>query len=236
MGNCLNVFIEQELGICSNPTCKSVLGSFDSEKNLLALLQVREVLFRPLGSYVRGSTLHNVNTFRMMYMEMLERDPPFAPRIRLNIPQHTIEPVDNVAACEDNIYQVASTSGQLSAGETGVAKTVRVRDIGSYRLFGKNQNFLGRMIVIKKEDKGIQSRPPAFENVVEQANRTIRSGSQILAVNANDFTAAGKFLFHMLPMFSFYRMLHFFFLPSLLFFYTQVPQWQVQVHSRMIYQ
>lgn len=124
-----------------NPTCKSIIGTLDRDKNVLDLLHVREVLFRPLGSHVRGNSLHNINTYRMMYMEMVERG-TFAPRVQLNIPQHTILPINNILACEDNIYQepvgFSSRNEPSTSSHNPCEKSVRVRDCGSYKLFGKN--------------------------------------------------------------------------------------------------
>lgn len=196
LGNCLNVCVEQELAVCVNPSCKCVLGSFNSERNFLSLIHVREVLFRPLGSYVPGDSLHNINTYRMMYMEMLEREPPFSPRVRLNIPQHMIDPIDNVSAYEDNIYQVRpngeGTSSRPFAERDVMKASVRVRDLGSYKLFGKNQNFLGRMVIVKKE--ACKPRMPAFENIVQQANRTLGSGVHAFVEENNAVPSTGIFM------------------------------------------
>lgn len=199
--HCFNIYPKGGLAFCSNPTCKIVLGSYDSVKDALHLTQVREVFFWPLGSYVRGQHLHNVNTFRMMYMEMLEKTSTFGPRHNLDISQHIVEPIESVSICEENIYQAGSPP--LDGKGSGVSSTlsvshknagVRVRDFGSYQLFGKNKDPLGRLVV-NKNDVCVPVETPLFDGVVGQ------TGCENVAVLSSPSTAsfthnhAGKNLF-----------------------------------------
>lgn len=110
LAKCLNVSVNDEgLVICIGKNCQSILGSKCTTigTGQVLLSGVREVLYRPLGSFIQGTAISNINTCRLMYSEILEHGSFDAPRTFLDIPQHTIEPKKGISN-EGNIVQVSS--------------------------------------------------------------------------------------------------------------------------------
>lgn len=218
LANCLNVCIDNGLAICLNPTCKIVLGSCNTPDGDLHLTEVREVLFRPLGSYIRGNVLHNINSYRMMYMEMLEMNSMPGPRFRLNIPQHVFGPLESVAAFEDNIYQTSARVDEVRespcqpAADAAVTAPARVRDFASYQLFGKNQNVLGRLVLGHPESRKTPTamtvipRSSISENV-EKTSVVVKSEPQ--PSTSSDGDRAGKVSLRCISTYKCERFCHF---------------------------
>lgn len=149
---CTNVKVnEAGLAVCIGENCRSVLGSvFVQDNDQVVLRAVREVLFRPLGSYIQGKFMHNVNTCRMMYAEMLESGSFNSPRTFLDIPHHTIEPRNAGSTDEpENILQVASRKENAMPKDEDVdpKPRIRVKDFGSMDLYGPDKKFLARIVL-----------------------------------------------------------------------------------------
>lgn len=146
---CLNIKVDDETRFvhCLRKSCPAAMGFLsDDQPGEVILHNVREVLFRPYGSYIRGRDIHNLSTFRMMYNEMVEIGDNVAPQIALDIPRHTIEPFNTFSVHGNNIHQVALNEESVDA--EGISRQqIRVRDFSSIDLFGKNNNFLGRLVL-----------------------------------------------------------------------------------------
>lgn len=142
--------------MCTGKNCRSVLGSVYSQNDDQVVLRaVREVLFRPLGSYIQGKFMHNINTCRMMYAEMLERGSYNSPKTFLDIPHHTIEPRNATTTTEtENILQVASGKEDARPSDEVVdpKPRIRVKDFASLDLFDSNKMFLARIVLNDHRD------------------------------------------------------------------------------------
>lgn len=149
---CTNIRVnDQGLAVCVGRNCCTVLGSvYAHDEDQVVLRAVREVLFRPLGSYIQGKFMHNVNTHRMMYAEMIERGAFNTPKMFFDLPHHTIEPRTSANVDEpENLLQVnPQRERSAPSNETVDPKPrIRVKDFASLDLYGPNKNFLGRIVL-----------------------------------------------------------------------------------------
>lgn len=192
---CINVVMnEHGLAICAGSNCLSVLGSLcvTGNDNKLLLSNVREVLCRPLGSYIQGKSMHNVNTCRMMYGEMLERGSFKAPRTPLDIPHHLFEPRNAAMSDGSNIVQIApSLECPTSETSNGIPR-IRIRDFASLDLFGCDQRFLGRIVLNDHRDACLEPKASS----VHAGNSGGRHPQQ-----DNSNLTGMCFVFHLPPMY-----------------------------------
>lgn len=142
---------EAGLAPCVGKNCRSVLGSvFAQDEDQVVFRAVREVLYRPLGSYIQGKHMHNVNTCRMMYAEMVERGSFNTPKMFLDLPHHTIEPRNSASIDEpENLLQVASRRDNFVPSNEPIDPTprIRVKDFASLDLYGPDKLFMGRIVL-----------------------------------------------------------------------------------------
>lgn len=166
---CTNVRVnEQGLAVCVGRNCRTVLGSvYAQDEDQVVLRAVREVLFRPLGSYIQGKFMHNVNTHRMMYAEMIERGAFNSPKMYFDLPHHTIEPRTSASVEEpENLLHVAprKENSVPSAEIVDPKPRIRVKDFASLDLFGSEQNFLGRIVLNDHRGPCLDSNASSFGN------------------------------------------------------------------------
>lgn len=161
---CTNVKVSDTgLALCIGRNCRSVLGSvYAQDEDQIVLRFVREVLFRPLGSYIQGKFMHNVNTCRMMYAEIVERGSFNSPKTFLDIPHHTIEPRNSAFVDEpENVLQVASRRENSVNEVVDPKPRIRIKDFASLDLFGPDKLFLGRIVLNDHRGPCVEPTVPA---------------------------------------------------------------------------
>lgn len=90
INKCLNITTDNIFIYCQK--CKVNLGGFDKNTTHVILFNVRELLFRPLGTSTMNALPNGENTYRAMFMEATEKLDELMSNTPFNIDQYVISP------------------------------------------------------------------------------------------------------------------------------------------------